>query len=80
MATDPETETCRLAANVVCGLRDSAMQRLKTYLAMRSVDDLWAHHTGMMEAFGFDILRVVIGQNQRVIGIPKGARAPKGRI
>ena len=32
------------------------MKRLKTYLAMRSVDALWQHHTSMMADFGFDRL------------------------
>lgn len=32
------------------------MQRLKPYLAMRSVDALWKHHTRVMAEFGFDRL------------------------
>lgn len=32
------------------------MERLKPYLAMRSVDDLWSHHTTVMAEFGFDRL------------------------
>ncbi|QBY00591.1 LuxR family transcriptional regulator [Rhodophyticola sp. CCM32] len=30
------------------------MKRLKPYLAMRSVDELWAYHTQVMADFGFD--------------------------
>lgn len=32
------------------------MHRLKPYLAMQSVDELWRHHTQMMANFGFDRL------------------------
>ena len=32
------------------------MKRLKKYLAMRSVDELWRHHTSVMAGFGFDRL------------------------
>ncbi|MBF9031511.1 LuxR family transcriptional regulator [Rhodobacterales bacterium HKCCE3408] len=32
------------------------MKELKPYLAKRSVDELWRHHTAVMERFGFDRL------------------------
>lgn len=32
------------------------MKQLKPYLNMRSVDELWRHHTGIMAEFGFDRL------------------------
>lgn len=32
------------------------MKTLKPYLAMRSVEDLWAHHTQVMAEYGFDRL------------------------
>ena len=32
------------------------MKRLRPYLSMKSVDDLWAHHTAVMADFGFDRL------------------------
>ncbi|MEM1273991.1 MAG: LuxR family transcriptional regulator [Pseudomonadota bacterium] len=32
------------------------MKRLKPYLSMRSVDELWRHHTALMDDFGFDRL------------------------
>lgn len=32
------------------------MKRLKPYVAMDNVDDLWAHHTRVMADFGFDRL------------------------
>lgn len=32
------------------------MKRLRPYLAMQSVDELWAHHTSVMAEFGFDRL------------------------
>ncbi|MEM9754748.1 MAG: LuxR family transcriptional regulator [Pseudomonadota bacterium] len=32
------------------------MKRLKPYLAMRSVDDLWRHHARVMASYGFDRL------------------------
>lgn len=32
------------------------MKRLRQYLAMRSVDELWNHHTAVMASFGFDRL------------------------
>jgi LuxR family transcriptional regulator len=32
------------------------MKRLKPYLAMTSVEDLWAHHTAVMAEYGFDRL------------------------
>jgi len=32
------------------------MKRLRPYLRMQSVDELWAHHTAVMAGFGFDRL------------------------
>ncbi|MBO6603863.1 MULTISPECIES: helix-turn-helix transcriptional regulator [Paracoccaceae] len=51
------------------------MKRLQPYLAMRSVEELWAHHTRVMAKFGFDRLFYAYSafRNLKTLGNPEDA-------
>ncbi|MBF9050372.1 LuxR family transcriptional regulator [Roseobacter sp. HKCCD9010] len=51
------------------------MKRLKPYLAMRSVEELWTHHTETMAGFGFDRLFYAYSafRNLKTLGNPDDA-------